>query len=226
MTKQRKQHELTPFDGNIRVLTTLLEHPDYGATEDQIAAVNNMSVRNEHRAVVILAMNGIVKLHVSTAGDRVTLNFHHKLLDPLLELLSGSIAAAANGLTEMLKLKDGTVSIAVDWNTDVGQPANILATVPNGTPDERIFELGAQLEHEFDRYLLRPRVKVRTWADYRHLLETGHAGTARIWKRGEQLTGDEPLTRDALRDKLRWALVALRERTEARIRADSEGNGV
>jgi hypothetical protein len=218
---KKKVHPI-PFKGVAGVLTTLFEHPDYGAIEQQIAAVNDMSLRKVHRAVVFLSMRGIIRIHPTRIGNRLTLNLHHPLLDPLAEMLEGSIASAVYGIAETLRLKDDRIAVAVDWRTEFDQPTRVLATVPNHTSDDRIFELRAQLEHELGRYFSAPQVKVRRWADYRHLLETGHPATKRMWAHGEQLSGDDPLTREALRHQLRWGLITWRERIEAEARTGEE----
>jgi hypothetical protein len=226
MTKNRKPLQSVPFKGVTRVLTTLLEHPDYGAIEEQVAAVNDISIRKVHRAVRFLAMHGVIRIHPASVGNRLTLNLNHPLLDPITEALGGSIAAAAYGIAETLRLKNDRVAVAVDWRSDLDRPAKVLATVPNYTDDGRIFELRAQLEHEVGRFFLAPQVKIRRWADFRHLLETGHPATKRMWEHGEQLVGDDPITREALRHKLRWSLITWRERLESEGRDGSGGDEV
>lgn len=215
MTKRPKQHQPVPIKGIARVLIALIEHPVVGATEGQIAAVSDMSPRKVHRAIVAMSVNGLVRVHPTRVDDRITVNLDHELLDPFLELLSGRISRDADWVERILKLGEHGVSVAVDWRSHRDRPVDVLAVVPNDIPDERVLELRTHLEHEIGRRLRTPRIRVLTWADYRHLLKAGDAAARQIWRRGDQVAGDAPVTRAALRSKLRWSLIDLRIDAEA-----------
>jgi hypothetical protein len=200
-TTERPTLDRTPLlrRSTAQVVSALLEGPKSGSLELQLAATTGLSVEKVHDRVNELALLGFVSHEDSAAGYLVRLNPNSEQLRALRSLIeAGGDRPAKRNLAERLAGVGAGLNVAMLWDGKLELAPLIVATMSDETRRDQLDATRNEIYQAVVPLLpVRPDIWVFEWSRYQEAYADGEPALQRMWRKGIQLAGGDPMTQAA-----------------------------
>jgi len=200
-TNDRPKHKKTPLlrRSTAHILRALLEGPKSGSLELQLAATTGLSVEKVHDRVNELALLGFVSHEDSAAGYLIRLNPNSEQLRALRSLIeAGGDRPAKRNLAERLAGVGAGLNVAMLWDGKLELAPLIVATMSDETRRDQLDATRNEIHQAVVPLLpVRPDIWVFEWSRYQEAYADGEPALQRMWRKGIQLAGGDPMTQAA-----------------------------